>query len=115
VSGYRPRRAARPKGIEPLESILKRVVNPRGRIRGCSGEELKAAWQRAAGPKLARHTGVERLRGSTLHVTVDSSVLLHQLAGFRRGELLAALQEQFHRAYIQQIKFLPGTPHGAGR
>lgn len=115
MNTYRPRRPERPKGVEPLEAILKRVVDRRGRIRGCGDEELQAAWQRAAGERLARHTAVQRLRGDTLYVTVDSAVLQQQLAGFRHEELLAALQEQFYRTYIRQIRFLPGPMRGRRR
>jgi predicted nucleic acid-binding Zn ribbon protein len=95
----------RPKGVEPLGAILGRVVDRRGRIRGCSAEELMLAWRRAAGEGLGKRTKVTGLRGGVLQVAVNSGVLLQQLVGFRHDELVKALQEQFHRTYVKKIKF----------
>ena len=88
-----------------MRGILARVVDTRGRIRACSAEELQAAWKRTAGEALAKHTWVARLTGQTLHVAVDSSVLLQQLVGFRQQELLQAAREQFRRTHVEKIKF----------
>lgn len=54
---------------------------------------LTEHWDEAVGPEFARHARPSLLRGSTLEVTVDSSVWCQQLQ-MARPVILAALRER---------------------
>ncbi len=78
----------------PAERGLARVGEVLGDLLaayGLSGQrarrELERRWAEVAGVELASRTRVGRKVRGTLEILVDDSVLLHELAAFRRGEL----------------------------
>lgn len=54
---------------------------------------LAERWEAIVGPEIARHCQPERLVGSVLEASVDTSVWCQQLQ-LRRPELLAALRRE---------------------
>jgi predicted nucleic acid-binding Zn ribbon protein len=71
--------------------------------------DLLAAWEEIAGPELSSHTRVRSLRRGLLTIEVDSSPLCHQLASFRREELLVALKEKVRGTEVSDLRFRAGA------
>ena len=78
-----------------------------GRRRRVS-RELTQAWIEVAGTEIANQTRVRGLRRGVLTIEVESSPLCHQLASFRRDDLLLALQARVRRADVMEIRFRAG-------
>jgi predicted nucleic acid-binding Zn ribbon protein len=75
---YRPRIRREPVSAgSTLRTILKKM----GLTPSLSRHSLVHRWQDIVEPAVARHARVERVSGSTLHVVVDSSVWMNELAG----------------------------------
>jgi predicted nucleic acid-binding Zn ribbon protein len=71
----------RPKGIPvTAELVLRDVVSRLGLKSGLSRHRVVHLWPRIVEPTVARHARAERVVGGTLHVIVDSSVWMFELA-----------------------------------
>lgn len=70
---------------------------------------MEQAWQAAAGDAVARVTELGVLRRGVLEVIVGSSVLLQELAHYRKGGLLEAMQEALGRARVSDLRFRLGA------
>jgi len=74
-----------------IENIVKKVIKSlsgKGRI---SEEEIKKAWEDAAGEGAAAHTKPVSIRRAVLLVNVDNSSWLYELA-VKKKELLKSLE-----------------------
>lgn len=103
---------ARPRNSAPraVGDILGGLMGQRGlggkrRVQ----EELRRAWIDAAGDEIAGQTRVRGVRRGTLTIEVSSPPLCHELASFRRDDLLIALKERLGNTDIQDIHFRLGA------
>jgi hypothetical protein len=71
------RRKGRP---ETAGAVLRGVVNGLGLREGLSRHSVLHLWPKIVEPTVARHARAERITGGTLHVVVDSSVWMFELA-----------------------------------
>lgn len=98
----------RPKLKEPIaaRSILDRIVNQFGLRAGLSRHRVIHRWPEIVGPGVARHSRATEVKGSVLHVAVDSSVWMNELAAIRIAllEKLNSLLEE-GAAPITDIRF----------
>ena len=100
----RPERHRRP--IHTLREAVASFLETSGLSRQTLQDQVDRAWCDIVGPEIARHTRLARIiRGGVLRVEVDSSALLGELGGFRKGELLRGLQERVRRKHIEDIRF----------
>ncbi len=60
--------------------VLRNVVGGLGLQSGLSRHRVIHLWPRIVEPTVARHAKAERITGGTLHVIVDSSVWMFELA-----------------------------------
>lgn len=81
------RGAARPLGPIAKEILRRKKFLEKGRYGA-----LEAAWRDLVGEELACRTRIESFRDGQLEIAVDSSVLLQELDGFMRTQLLDALK-----------------------
>ena len=96
--------------IVTLKEAIDSFLRQSGLDRQTVHDRLGRAWIEAVGPEVARHTRISRtIRRGVLNVEVDSSVLLAELGGFRKPEILRVLREQFRREYIEDIRFKLGS------
>jgi len=96
--------------ISTLKDAINSFLRKSGLDRLTAHDQLDRAWVEAVGPEVARHTRMSRtIRRGVLNVEVDSSVLLAELGGFRKPEILLVLREQFRREYIEDIRFKLGS------
>lgn len=61
-------------------SVLRGVVGSLGLQAGLSRHRVLQMWPKIVEPTVARHAKAERVTGGTLHVAVDSSVWMFELA-----------------------------------
>ncbi len=94
---------------EALGDILRRVMRdvrpPTPRRR----DAIFAAWRSAAGSALAQETRPTTLRKGVLTIEVRSPPLLHDLAGFRRDELLSRFLAAAPKGRVTGLRFRLGV------
>jgi len=66
-----------------LAAVLKEVFKGRGWDLAYSRNRIVALWPEIVDATVARHAGAEKLTGTTLHVAVDSSVWMNELAAIK--------------------------------
>jgi predicted nucleic acid-binding Zn ribbon protein len=90
-----------------IEHIVKDVIkNLTGKGR-LSEEEIKSAWQIAAGEKAAAHTKPVSVKRSVLTVNVDASGWLYELT-IKKKELLEKLDGRIRGRQLKGLKFRIG-------
>ncbi len=99
-----PRKKTRPRHIS---NILSELIARRGYGRVISGGDYEAAWRQAAGTLAAKYSRAGSLRRGTLEVVVSHSALMQEL-GFRRKELIEALNRELPDQKIRDIRFRSG-------
>jgi predicted nucleic acid-binding Zn ribbon protein len=65
-------------------------------------------WDRAVGAEIARNARPAAIKGPLLLVHVTSSTWLHHLQ-YRKGDLLAQLNDALGQAVVSDIKFKIGS------
>lgn len=72
------------KGPVSAASILRSTLKGLGLEAGLSRQRVVQEWPKIVEATVARHAKAERVTGSTLHVIVDSSVWMSELAAVKR-------------------------------
>ena len=99
----RPKRqAAEPA---PIREVLPGVLKGLKRAAGSPLERARKAWVSAVGPTVARRSRVAALESGRLRVEVASAALKHDLATFRRAEVLERLREQAPELAIREVQY----------
>ena len=99
---------ASPGGPENLSEVLSRLFTARGWGRKSERVALESAWAEAVGPDAA-DTRVNALRRGVLEVEVRTSVLMQELAQFRKRSILTAMRGRLPGVAITDIKFRAGV------
>ena len=68
-------------------------------------DRLAKAWRAAAGDRVADRTRVVGVRHGTLHVGVQNSALLGELASFHQARLLEAMRAELPESRLKGLKF----------
>ena len=97
------------RGPERVGEVVARLFTARGWGRSQERLRLEQAWREAAGAEHARHTRVGALRRGVLEVTVDSAVLLQELAGFHKRRLLQQLRRLLPNTAVTDLRFRAGV------
>ena len=95
------------KSTEPqhVAKVLSELIARKGLARVHGSQQLQQAWQTVAGEEIGRRSRVMELTRGVLHISVGSSAVLNELAGFHKQTLLENLQRQFAHLKIREIKF----------
>jgi len=100
----------RPRDIlkKPLPAgiVLGRLLDEYGLTASLSRHAIVNLWSRIVDKTVARHAKAERIMGTTLHVIVDSSVWMNELAAIKSAlleKINAHLKEE--GALIDDIRF----------
>ena len=88
-----------------MRNVLSELVALRGYARRVGTRELQRAWARVAGETVAAQTRALDVKRGVLQVAVASSVLLSELVGFYRTQLVAQLETQAPELRIKDVKF----------
>lgn len=70
--------------------------------KGIDQVKLAEAWSEVLGPGVGSYTRSVRLSGSTLYVSLKSSVLREELS-LGRSKIIALLNEHIGREVVQQL------------
>jgi hypothetical protein len=92
-----------PERSRPVGDILKKWVRRSGALKANDRDRIWLAWQRLLG-RDAVHTGFEGLKKNVAYFTVDSSVLLSELGGFRKQELLDGLRREVKTYFVRDLR-----------
>src|SRR5256885_13988238 len=103
----RPARESR--GPRPGASLVDGVFARTGLLGEARDWRVLHAWHRMAGPRLARHTRAERVRGTTLVVRVATAPWANELS-YLRAELLEKLRRAPEAAWIEELRLTIGPP-----
>lgn len=95
------------KSAEPhhVGKVLSELIALKGLARVHGSQQLQQAWQSVAGEEIGRRSRVMDLTRGVLQISVGSSAILNELAGFHKQMLLEKLQQQFAQLKIREIKF----------
>jgi predicted nucleic acid-binding Zn ribbon protein len=97
------------KEARPLRDVLAEVARASGLRRKRELGGVNGAWAEASGENCARHSRVAAVKQGVLHVVVDSSACLHEMAGFRKAEILENLRTHDGCSHIYDIRFKMGS------
>ncbi len=78
------------------------------RTRGGPLLRIRAAWANVAGPVISARTRVAGVDGGVIRVDVASAALKHDLATFRRKELLGARRKELPDTAIREVRYRIG-------
>ena len=95
----------RGNGPQKIGNVLARVLARYGYSETTLQLELERAWLRTAGANIHKHTRVGSLRRGVLEILVDNSVLLQELEGFRKRELLDRLSADLQHGSVKALRF----------
>jgi predicted nucleic acid-binding Zn ribbon protein len=97
------------QGPERLGEILSRLFTARGWGRRQERLRLEQAWAQAVGVEGAKVTRVGGMRRGVLEVIVGNTVLLHELAHFRKRRLLEDLRGRLPGTTVNDLRFRAGV------
>lgn len=85
---------------------MQQLLSQYGLTRGYSRHQVLHLWPKIVNPTIARHARIERLAGNTIHVAVDSSVWMNEMAALK-GVLLQKVNACLHpkAAQFEEIRF----------
>ena len=96
-------------GPEKLSDVLAQLFVARGWGRKTDVLRLEQAWAESVGETDSAQTRVSRIIRGTLEVEVRSSILMQELAQFRKRSLLVTLREKLPNVTITDIRFRSGA------
>jgi hypothetical protein len=101
-------RVARPFGAIAKELLRRKKFQEKGRYGA-----LEATWRELVGEELALRTCIASVRAGELEIAVDSPVLLQELDGFMKNQLLGALRATDAGRDVAVLRFRLGPPPDA--
>jgi hypothetical protein len=101
---YEFRRKKR-RAPQAIAEIVGELVARRGFARVRGQQHLEDAWRTAIGQPGAKYTRVGAVRRGTLEVLVANGILLQELAGFQKQNLLKRLCETLGSDEVRDLRF----------
>lgn len=90
------------KPENPLEGVLKNIINGITKKGGLTEEDVRTAWESAVGEAAARHSKVRSLKGGRLVVNIDGSSWLYELT-LQKKEIIKKIGETLKSSKIKDI------------
>jgi predicted nucleic acid-binding Zn ribbon protein len=103
----------RPVDALSLGALAKALAGRAAKRRATATDRVGAAWDELVGADLSARTRVRSVRDGVATVCVASGPLCHELASFRKEELLASLNERLAArrvAPVRSLVFRIGVP-----
>jgi len=72
--------------------VLNKILDKYGLRKSLSRHQILSLWPKIASPPIARHTRIERVTENVIHIAVDSSVWMNEIAALKQV-LLAKINE----------------------
>jgi|TARA_B110000285_G_C15119289_1_gene616099 predicted nucleic acid-binding Zn ribbon protein len=87
-----------------LKELIEVIIN-KGRLRsGMQEFNIQKSWEEIVGENIAGHTTRIALRGNTLYVNLDSSVLRQEL-GFGKEFITKKVNEKLGKSVVEKLVF----------
>lgn len=93
---------------DTVPAILRGLRRSAGRTRGPL-QRLRDAWPEVVGESIAVRSRVVGVEQGRIRVEVASAALKHDLATFRRPEILERLKERFPDLRLRSVSFRVGA------
>lgn len=97
--------ATRMSEPQHLSAALSELIARRGLARVQANAQLAAAWNRAAGQRIAGRTKVLGLNRSVLEIGVANAALMNELVSFHAAALLEKLRDEYSEQSIRDLRF----------
>ncbi|MHC4817706.1 MAG: DciA family protein [Planctomycetota bacterium] len=101
------RRKVEPASLRQLVPGVLRGL--RGSVRGPVAR-VREVWPEIVGPAVAERTRVAAVEEGRIRVEVASAAVRHDLATFRRAEVLKGLRERLPELRIREVSYRLGKP-----
>ena len=88
-----------------LGAALQELMRLKGVADSGGNQQLQKAWREAAGGRVADRTRVVGVKHGVLHVGVQNSALLGELASFHKTRLLEDLRAALPESRLKSLKF----------
>lgn len=92
-------------GPTKIGDLLGTILARYGYAQRTALEELERAWDESASERIKKHTRLGALRRGVLEVFVDNAVLLQQLDGFEKENLLQRMRERVRHNKLEGLRF----------
>ena len=90
--------------MESIASVGPRVLRQLGLSGQVPGWRAVQDWPRLVGDRVARHSRAVSFRDGTLHVEVEGSAWMHELA-FLERDLIAAIRRHLGSDLVRDIRW----------
>jgi predicted nucleic acid-binding Zn ribbon protein len=91
-----------------MGDVINRLIAQRGYLQTLGSEQLREAWNAAAGPQLAGETQTGNVRRGVLEIFASDSCLIQELT-FRKRQLLDKLRQVAPDMKIRDLRFRVGV------
>jgi predicted nucleic acid-binding Zn ribbon protein len=93
--------------VEPVSGIVAKVVRDLGLEDRVLGWRAVDDWANVVGPRIASHSRAVAFREGTLHVEVEGSAWMQELAYLKR-EMVRRLNQALERELVHELRFSVG-------
>jgi predicted nucleic acid-binding Zn ribbon protein len=111
VSG--PADRAHRQEARPIGDVLKALLRRKKFLQKGKYAALTQTWAELVGTAIAARTRIRAFQEGRLTIEVTSSVLLHELNGFMKPQLLSGLQAGKGGRDVAELRFCLGNEAGA--
>ncbi len=91
--------------MEAFGHVLGRLLRRLGLEDELQGWKAVEDWERAVGPRVARHTRAVSFERGVLRVEVEGSAWMHEL-GYLKQELVKAVNRELGGSRVSDIRFV---------
>jgi predicted nucleic acid-binding Zn ribbon protein len=88
---------------EAVGGVLGRVLEGLGLSREMTGWQAVEAWPKLVGSRVASHARAVAFRQGTLHVEVEGSAWMHELA-FLKPDLMRRINQQLGGELVRDVR-----------
>lgn len=90
-------------------NVLKKVLKKKRFYQKSKYGALSRAWKEVVGEEIADETKIVSYKNGRLRVEVNSSVLLQELSGFMKDNILEELQQTSGGTDVSDLRFCLGS------
>ena len=91
--------------VEAVGGVLGRVLQQLGLNREMAGWRAVSAWPELVGPRVASHARAVAFRDGTLHVEVEGSAWMQELAYLKR-DLVRRINQQLGGDDVRDVRLM---------
>ncbi len=90
-----------------IDKILKEILPKKGQLDK-NHRRIESAWRDIIGEDIYRNTEIAQLKGRTLYINVESSVMAHHLTNFEKLAIINKINETIGERCVEDIRFKVG-------